>query len=216
MKQLFKTFIIIVVFLAALSGVTAYAASQKLQKRSFITSTKAEVSANIIPVGTTAGGIVKEIPVHIGQVVQPDTVIAKVDDGKGSIETDTANQAGIIQSITVSKNGFTKPQSELAEIIDNQNIFVKANLVISPEDLLKLQIGMPVSISVANTTFKGSISTIFPQYDSVNGVVSVYVSIEDSPERDRLIPGMPASVSLFISNPAWETFSPFLQQLHLL
>lgn len=216
MKRFLKTLTLITVFLLAISGLTAYAAAQKIQKRSTVKSVKAEVSAEIIPVGTNEGGVVTEINVRVGQQIASGTTVATITHDDGTAETVIVNRAGMVKNIQATQNGFVKPQSELMEIIDNRNIFIEADLQISPEDLVKLEVGMPVTITVANTELNGSISTIFPQYDSTANKVSVYCQIENSPAKARLIPGLPATVSLFVDNPAWQTFSPYLKQLNLL
>ena len=218
MIRLLKTFLVIIIFLATVAGVTAYAAAQKLEKRSFILSSKAQVAADTISIGTNSGGVVSDINVAIGQYVKAGTKVATVSTGDKSnpLESVVTTREGIVKNISVPKNGFTKPQSELVEIIDSRNIYVKAEMILSPEDLLKLQVGMPVTITVANFQIRGSVATIFPEYNLTGGHVTIYCQIEDIPEKARLVPGMPAKVSLFLNNPAWETFSPYLKELNLL
>lgn len=218
MKQILKTFFLVTISLFAITGVTAFAAAQKIEKRSFIISGTAEVAADTIKVGTNNGGVVTDIAVSIGQYVKAGSLVAKIDTGDeiNPVQSIMSTSEGVVKSILVSKNGFIKPQSELVEIIDSKNLYIKADMTIVPEDLLKISVGMPVDITVANTQIKGTISTIFPEYDTATSHVTIYCKIEDGPIKSRLVPGMPARVSLFLNNPTWETFSPYLKDLHLL
>ena len=136
---------------------------------------KSQISAPIVDLGASAPGVLQEVDVHPGDVILPDTVVARVDTN-----VIKAKAGGLVVSVQNEIGKRFNPGEPIVSMVDPQQLRVVGQLD-EDKGLKDVQIGQQASFTVdafGSRTFYGTVDSISPtSHDS--GIV---FSISDKRE----------------------------------
>ncbi len=213
----FKLFLGLIVVLAITAGATLVFN----QRQTHVTSSTAQIAAQLHNVGTDYGGIVDEAFVTEGDAVtegqrmfvvrslqlERDIEAGAVDPEQSSIQSDgtlviRASTDGIVSKVDLSEGSYVAPGSVLATIDAAGSLYAQALFVLTPRDFARIDDGAAVTLRLPDdTTFTGNVSDL--TVETIDGQAHVTATVQSdglaSAEPAPLIkPGTPleASVSL--------------------
>ena len=205
--------------LIAVLAVTAGATLVFNQRQSQVTSSSAQIAAQLYDVGTDYGGIVTDSFVKEGDVVdegqrmfavrslqlERDIALGVVSPGQASVESnDTlivrASTTGVVSKIDVGEGSYAGAGAVLATVDGSGSLYALAEFVLTPRDFARIDDGASVVLRLPDgTEYEGAVTDL--TVETVNGSAHVTASIESSglssaPIGSLIKPGTPLDATL--------------------
>lgn len=120
---------------------------------------KAQVTAPIVDLGPSSPGVLQEVDVHAGDVIPPDTVVARV--GNDSIK---ARLGGLVVAVKDDVGKRFNPGEPIVSMIDPGELRVVGQLE-ENKGLKDVQVGQQATFTVdafGSRTFFGTVDSISP------------------------------------------------------
>ncbi len=124
-----------------------------------ITIDNATISAPIVDLGASAPGVLQEVDVHLGDIILPDTVVARVDN-----DSIKAKIGGLVVAVQNDIGKRFNPGEAIVSMIDPQELRVVGQLA-EDKGLKDVQVGQQATFTVdafGSRTFYGTVDSVSP------------------------------------------------------
>lgn len=140
-----------------------------------------------------ASGTLKEFTLEVGDKVQKDQVVAKIDPSRPGMvykmKDVKAPISGTIVRVGVENGSLSSPSVPLAYIDNLDNSSLKVRII--EKYIPQIKIGGRVELifeAFSNEVFEGNISKIDPTVDISTRTIGLSINFEDS--QNKILPGM--------------------------
>lgn len=205
-----RTALVVLVLLAAAALGGAYLTRDRLAGRAFVELGSAILTAEPVPVGTTAAGSVSEVEVAPQSEVSAGEALARVTitgpDGEPATEVLRSPIDGIVSEVNVPSGGVATAGTPVLTLYDPARLTFQANA--SVEELRKLRIGMAARFAAKGLgqPISARLDRVVPRVGTRQGASAgsgsggfTVVFVPDTTARSDvrgLVPGLPFTVTV--------------------
>lgn len=181
--------------LVAVLVITAGATLIFNQRQSQVTSSSAQIAAQLYDVGTDYGGIVTDSFVEEGDEVdegqrmfavrslqlERDIALGVVSPGQASVESDDtlivrASTTGIVSKIDVGEGSYAAAGAVLATVDGSGSLYAEAEFVLTPRDFARIDDDASVALRLPDgTEYQGTVTDL--TVETVNGSAHVTATV---------------------------------------
>jgi multidrug resistance efflux pump len=198
-----RTLVVVTILVVAAVAGGLYVARDRLAGQVYVKLGDVVLTAEPVPVGTTAAGVVSEIAVSPQTEVSDGDALARitVTDPEGESETKVLRSPidGVVSEIEVPSGGVATPGQPVVTLYDPARLTFQAEA--SVEELRKLRLGMGAEIDAKGLgePIDASLDRVVPRVGTDRadgGFTVVFVPAGDLTKVGSLVPGLPFTATV--------------------